>query len=171
MSFPPTESSEIPCCFQAVVLDKTFESTLDYKEIKPVIPYENKPWIFTGRTEALILDHLMQIATSLGKTLILGKIEGKRRRGQQKMRWLDGIADSMDMDLSKLQETVEDRGDQCPSVHGVTKNQTWLRSWTTTTSRKSWKLQEDEEKTLQDVHDGNKGQRLSERIKKFQQMR
>ena len=85
-------------CFQTVVLDKTLESTLGYKEIKPVIPYENKPWIFTGRTEteALILDHLMQRANSLEKTLTLERIEGKRRRGWQRMRWLNGITNSID---------------------------------------------------------------------------
>ena len=71
--------------------------------------------------------HLMQRANSLGKTLMLGKIEGKRRRGQQRMRWLDSITNSMDMNLSKLLEIVEDRGVWHAPVHGVTKNQTRLR--------------------------------------------
>ena len=70
--------------------------------------------------------HLMQRANSLEKTLMLGKIEGKRRRGQQRMRWLDGIIDSMDLNLSEFQEMVEDREASCAAVHGVTKSRTWL---------------------------------------------
>ena len=68
--------------------------------------------------------HLMQRANSLEKTLMLGNIEGERRKGQQRVRWLDGITDSMDMNLSKLQETVEDRGAWCATVHWVSKSQT-----------------------------------------------
>ena len=88
-------------CFQTVVLEKTFDSSLDCKEIKPVSPKGNQPWIFT---EGLLLKlklqyfgHMMWRANSLEKTLMLGKIEGQRRRERQTMRWLDGITDSMDM--------------------------------------------------------------------------
>ena len=102
--------------------------TLNCKEIKPVSPKGNPSWIFIERTDAKtpIFGHLMWETHSLEKTLMLGKIEGQRRRGQQKMRWFDSITNSMGMNVSKLRELVKDKEASYAVVHGVAKNWTWL---------------------------------------------
>ena len=130
-------------CFLTVVLEKTWIPWTARRSNQSILKEINPEYSLEGlilKLKHQYFGHLIWKASSLEKTLMLGKIEGRRRRGWQRMRWLDGIMNPVDMSLSKLQEMVKEREAWHATIHGVTKSQTWLSNWTTNSKQEKYRF-------------------------------